>query len=218
MDSARSSNLKWPMAVYNLFSKRQRAQTSVTSVPLSYDRLPDPLRVQIVQIWLHALGDQGHYNSLGNKVRSTYDFLVEALCHEYGVFRLPESKNPFDDTSLGQLVTFFGQTRDISRALDVIEITFRAINRFSRFQNYLYRVNASEIADEAITDLNHRLQEHGVGYRFVDDQIVRIDSELVHREIVAPALQLLTGSQYAGAQQEYLKATNITGAAMAKRP
>ena len=54
--------------------------------------------------------------------------------------------------------------------------------------------------------LNYRLKEHGVGYQFTDEQIIRTDSELIHSEIVKPALKLLGQPHYAGAQEEFLKA------------
>ena len=64
----------------------------------------------------------------------------------------------------------------------------------------------SEIADEAIEELNYRFKEHGVGYQFINEQIIRTDSELIHAEIVKPALKLLHQNHFAGAQEEFLKA------------
>ena len=61
-------------------------------------------------------------------------------------------------------------------------------------------------ADSAIEELNGRFKEHGVGYCFTDGQIVRIDSDLSHSEVVQPALGILNQKQYAGAQQEFLQA------------
>lgn len=54
--------------------------------------------------------------------------------------------------------------------------------------------------------MNLRFKEHGVGYCFKNKQIIRIDSEFVHSEIVRPALKILDQKQYAGAQQEFLNA------------
>jgi len=45
-----------------------------------------------------------------------------------------------------------------------------------------------------------------VGYQFVEGQIVRIDSEVIHEEVVKPTVALLRGPEYAGAQDEFLKA------------
>jgi hypothetical protein len=45
-----------------------------------------------------------------------------------------------------------------------------------------------------------------VGYRFEDKQIIRIDSEFIHVELVKPVLKLLKKPEYAGAQNEFLNA------------
>jgi hypothetical protein len=70
----------------------------------------------------------------------------------------------------------------------------------------LRRSNASEIADAAIEELNARFREHGVGFQFTEGEIIRIDSELIHAEVVKPALALLHAKHFAGAQAEFLKA------------
>ena len=46
----------------------------------------------------------------------------------------------------------------------------------------------------------------GVGYQFADGEIIRVDSHLIHAEVVKPALSLLRGVEFAGAQAEFLKA------------
>jgi hypothetical protein len=68
------------------------------------------------------------------------------------------------------------------------------------------RENESKRADKAIEELNTRFQEHGIGFQFIDDKIIRIDSELIHSEVVKPALVLLHGNEYDGAHSEFLKA------------
>jgi hypothetical protein len=54
--------------------------------------------------------------------------------------------------------------------------------------------------------LNARFREHGVGFQFADGEIIRVDSELIHAEVVKPALALLHTKDFAGAQAEFLKA------------
>jgi hypothetical protein len=76
----------------------------------------------------------------------------------------------------------------------------------TRSYGYLQRGNADEIADNAIEELNARFKEHGVGYQFSDGTIVRVDSELVHAEIVKPALVVLRQPDFASAQSEFLAA------------
>ena len=69
---------------------------------------------------------------------------------------------------------------------------------------------ASERADDAINELNTRFREHGIGFQFVEGEIVRVDSELIHSEAVKPALRLLNEKNYHGAQQEFFSLSNLS--------
>ena len=103
-------------------------------------------------------------------------------------------------------MNFFLQEAEVDKSLDVVELTFWVIDRHTRHLGYIPGRNSSAIADDAIRELNDRFKEHGVGYCFENGRIVRIDSQLVHAEVVKPALALLSGEEYAGVQQEYLQA------------
>ena len=164
------------MPIFNIFSKRQKMLRGEVPDVYVYDKLPEPLRVQIIHIWRDTIvNEEQYYNayrSYPDNARTAYTLIVECLCREYGVFRLSESKG---------------------------HVGYRD-------RNYLHRPNASKIADEAIEELNYRFKEHGIGYQFTNGQIIRTDSELIHAEIVKPALKLLHQKHYAGAEQEFLKA------------
>ena len=193
------------MTIFDIFSKRQKKIRGELPDVYTYTNLPDPLRCQIAYIWLDALGSKDDYYSV-KSVHSAYEFIIETLCREYGLFRLPgtdeyDKRNYFDE-----LINFLGYEKNVERALDAIELSFRVIDRMTRDRNYLNRNNGSKIADEAIEELNTRFQEHGIGFQYTNGTIIRIDSMLLHAEIVKPALRLLKEKCYAGAQQEFLKA------------
>jgi hypothetical protein len=96
--------------------------------------------------------------------------------------------------------------RNTERVLDAIELSFHFIDNFTRNPQYLHKQDASKQADDAIRELNARFKEHGLGYQYSDGEIFRIDSEFLHTEAVKPALSLLRGKEFAGAQGEFLKA------------
>lgn len=174
----------------NIYSKRQKRLRGETPDVYTYDDLPYPLTVQIALIWKDNFGT---YQQL------PYKTIVESLCREYGVFQLaisPGKKREYYD----ELYNFILHEIDIEKVLDAIELSFLYI------VSYWKQLGDSRKADDAIAELNYRFKEHGVGYQFTNGQIVRIDSELTHNEIVKPALRLLDQKQYAGAQQEFLKA------------
>ncbi len=201
------------MPIFDLFSKRQKKLRGETPDVYVYDELPNPLRVQIVHIWRDTLGNDAQYNGVAygdyryRSVREAYRFIVNTLCHEYGVFTLPGTMERYGDGNyVEELRDFFLQEEDVEKALDAVELSFLTIDRFTRSLNYLERRDASERADRATEELNARFKEHGVGYQFTNGEIIRVDSELIHSEVVQPALKLLNQEHYAGAQQEFLTA------------
>ena len=201
------------MPIADLFSKRQKKLRGEVPDVYVYDDLPRPLRVQIIQIWRETLGylqiERGEWGQIvyNSNVEHAYRYIVESLCHEYGVFQLagPHIQLGIRNTHT-ELETFFLEEKIIARALDAVELSFDVIDHVTRKREYLQRNDASEIADDAIEELNERFKENGIGYQFTSGQIIRIDSELIHSEIVKPALTLLHEKHYAGAQQEFLKA------------
>ena len=194
------------MPIFEIFSKRQKRLRGETPDVYQYDRLPDPLRVQIIHIMYDVLGNQQQYQGYRhNQVEEAYDFIASTLCHEYGVFRLPADYYGHENKMM-DLVHFFLQVKDFEKAIDVIELSFHVIDAYTRDYRYLNKGDASEAADRAIQELNDRFKEHGVGYHYANGKIVRIDSEFVHSEVVLPALRILNRKEYAGAQEEFLKA------------
>lgn len=194
------------MGIVDLFSKRQKALRGELPDIYTYDALPQPLRVQIVHIWKDSLGSEANYRDSYRGAYGAYKFIVETLCREYGLFRLPGSRDHGDRNYYSELIGFILNESDTERALDAVELSFRVVDRFTRNFDYLHKSNASEVANLAIKEINARFQEHGVGFQYIDGEILRIDSQLIHAEVVRPALLLLHGSNYAGAQAEFLKA------------
>lgn len=125
---------------------------------------------------------------------------------EYGLFRLQEDSSYRSRNYSSELFNFFLKADGVEEALDVVELTFRVIDRITRRRDYLHRHDANERADQAIEELNNRFKEHSIGFQFVEGEIVRVDSELIHSEAVKPALRLLNSKDYEGAQQEFLSA------------
>lgn len=171
-----------------------------------YDTIPDPLKVQVIHIWLETLGNERTYNESRLGTQGAYQFIAETLCREYGLFLLPGKTTHAYRHYLEELSNFLLQEQDCDKALDVIELSFKVINRMTRNWDYLHRNDADHSADNAIEELNTRFREHGVGYEFTNGEIIRVDSRLLHAEAVKPALIFLREPEYKGAQAEFLTA------------
>jgi hypothetical protein len=187
------------MAILDIFSKRStRGKTKPRDV-FTYDVVPPELRVQVVHLLRDVLGDDDHYNDDG---RNAYRWIHDGLAREYGTFRLADGRDEFE-----ALIQFFLSTEESEKALDIIEQAFFYINRIIRQRGRGFG-DSRTTADEVIDELNCRFLEHGIGYRFEPqaEKLLRLDSEFLHAEVVKPALGLLHGGSYAGANAEFLKA------------
>lgn len=193
------------MAIFDLFSKRQKVLRGEVPDVFIYDSIPHALRVQIVHIWHDCLGSRDEYYDNYKRVKGGYQFIVETLRREYGKFRLAGEEYQNWDY-MEELINFFLQEEDTEKALDVIELSFRFADRLAREYQYRKLSNPSKSIDDAIAELNARFKEHGIGFQFEEGELIRVDSQLLHAEAVKPALVLLSAKEYEGAQQEFLNA------------
>lgn len=180
------------MTVTNIFSKRQKWLSGEVPGAYRYDLIPDALRVQIVQILDEVV------SRVDEDPRDVYSGVARLLRKEYGTFRLAASPHADDREDL---ITFVLQEADVSRVLDAVEVLFGFFQFIAKRRSYV-----RPQVQESVSELNIRFSEHGVGYQFENGRIIRRDSEYVHAEVVKPALQILAGKNYPGAQEEFLKA------------
>ena len=182
--------------IFDLFSKRQKRLKGDIPDIYTYDTIPNELRVQIVHIWYDVLGNNDDYYGYHQEVKSAYKFTVDTLCREYGLFCLPSHTKYGDREYLTELTKFFLDIKDIDKVIDIIELSFKVIGHFTKDYDYLYRNHREELIESSINELNNRFKEHGIGYQFIENEIIRIDSELIHNEAVKPALKLLNQKNY----------------------
>lgn len=190
------------MAIFELFSKRQKKLCGDMPDVYSYEEIPQALRVQIVHIIRDTFGEDG-YSS--NDSSGAYQYIHKALCKEYGVFTLKQHAR----SDAEAVLDYFLNCDDYEHCLDVIEITFRTIQNYVAENYYSYKqcTTSSQEPDDAIEELNKRFKENGVGYEFASGELIRIDSQFIHSETVKPVLLLLKSNEvYSGANQEFLKA------------
>jgi len=192
------------MAIVNLFSKRQKVLRKEAPDVYEYAQVPHPLRVQIAHILRDLLGRPVNYDI--NGCREAFGKIEQLLCREYGLFTLGTKPMDLTGTPDARVIEFLLTERDHERVLDVVEISFRLLQVLleSSFE-WQSRVPEEKL-DRAIAELNARFREHGIGYQYEGGEMIRVDSQLIHAEVVKPALALLTANEYAGANAEFLKA------------
>ena len=191
------------MTIADLFSKRQQRIRPETPDVHEYALIPRPLRVLIAHILRDLLGHEVTYDL--NGCLEAFGEIELTLCREYGICNLPTTPTDLTATPDVRVIDFLLHEEDQEKVLDVVEVSFRLLNRLRSSPEWQGRI-PQEKFDRAVTELNARFREYGIGYQYENGEMVRIESPYLHAEVVKPALALLSFKEYAEAQAEFLKA------------
>ena len=195
------------VAVISLYSHRKHVQEGNVPDVYVYDELPTKLRVQIVQICEDAIGSFHVYSTMElhrfPENNEGWRFIHDVVAREHGVFELSGERS-----IAARCSTFVLECDSVERVLDLVEVSFRYVDRLARtFSDHDREQRGIKCkATCAINELNERFRRAGVGYRFESGMIIRIDSELIHSEVVQPALGYLQQPGFEGPRDEFLKA------------
>lgn len=191
---------------YKLFSKRTKNGEAVDVY--QYDRLPREFRNQVFYIWNDTIGfvsqaidsfGFGDYTPAEKISLSFFENIEDYLLRAYGRLKLANA-----DTPCSRVFSFFSNS-NTEECLDVIELSFRSLPFFHAQRSRMFS-DLRLTPQAATTELNDRFREHGIGYRFEDGLLIRVDSEYLHAEAVQPALQLLHDPRFKSALDEFVNA------------
>jgi Domain of unknown function (DUF7014)/AbiJ N-terminal domain 4 len=198
------------MAIWELFSKREKKRKGELPDVYQYDNIPEALRGQIAHVVRDAVGrcriEQSYTVDFPHPPNQYWNAIYKVIIREKGWFILSEkySNSPPDTQCIDHLMT--SSTEDV---LDLVEVIFAYINGPIQEMHPDERRHHG-IGDPvlAVNELNGRFREHGVGYELAGNKIVRIDSEYIHNEAIKPALSLLhrAGKRFSGPLDEFLDA------------
>lgn len=179
--------------LFNLFSNRESARRGELPDVYTYGELPPNLRVQCVQVMQECC----------QRLMLEDDHLhrcIKILRKNLGVFLLgPRGADHTDcygrHDPEKEYYNSFLHEGNVERALDYLEVFFGVLS-----ERYTHHIVPFE------EEINTCFRQAGVGFQLEDYKIIRIDSQLVHTEVVKPALAFLSAKYLKGAQEEFLKA------------
>ena len=195
------------MPVLDLFSYRKRVAEGKLPDVYTYDDLPNTLRVQIAHIWHDAIGPfhsySGYFMGSHTENNQGWQQIHDAVAREHGRFDL--GREPRIDE---RCIAYLLNAKSVEQVLDLVEFSFVYIDRVARKFNHFERRTRgiTATANEAINELNKRFLRAGIGYQYDAGRIFRVDSELIHNEIIRPALRYLYQQGFEGPRDEFLKA------------
>lgn len=189
------------MARFDLFSKRQRDIANAGEADVyQYDTVPANFRIQLLNIAGNAFGEDRTYRQgKGHVTNPNWIWIDDTYTHERGLNPLGGEKH------LPPLIRAKFSAMDDADALDLVDlIGFRVHGVDQKIKNIYQRIAPDRYIH--IDEINFRMREARMGYQFEEGRLTRVDSQFIHGEIVKPALVLLSGKGFAGAQQEFLAA------------
>jgi hypothetical protein len=192
------------MSIFETFSKRQakREQAGQPDV-YQYDDLPDALRAQIYFILRDTLG-RDYERTVGRNHHSSglWAELHDQMCWELGVFNLDDNAR----LDAQEKCRRFLLSAPTPKAIDFVEMAFWVVAQLHDLTDHAANPGVQMTPEDAIEELNYRLKDHCVGYQFIGDEIVQVDSQYIHAEAVKPAISLLNTAGFDGALEEFLDA------------
>lgn len=182
------------MAIYDTYSRRKRLAEKGEPDVFVYASVPDTLRGQVQIILKGAIGK---YNNNG------WHFIRKLLCRELGKITLSGQEDPLSDCLI-----YLNNQSKVDHWLDLVEICCVFVDRGLReaLESRLREFGIEQKAEDAIGELNERFRRAAFGYRYEAGKIIRVDNELLHAEVVKPALHFLADDRFTGPREEFLSA------------
>lgn len=177
----------------NLFSERNKAKSA--DEVIIFDELPEKLRIQFKFIVDDIFDRYGRYYEIHKD-----------LCEEYGELSL-SSEYPLgrsDRTTIIELI--LDENTNIETVFDILELTLRYYN-YDLHENYPFENNEiTEIMEDLENKINIRFKESSVGYKMINLEIIRIDSEATFKQIIEPTINLTHNELFENVNLEYVDA------------
>ncbi|EMD0831191.1 hypothetical protein VP018_003063 [Morganella morganii] len=204
------------MRIRNTYSKRQKQLRGELPDVYQYGMLPDQLINQISHLVNSYLGECNRYidikvnKKLGKKTFPDYIYekIYSELCFALGEEKLIKINSDYNQSYEKDIFIRLRNEESIENCLDIIEILFIILNENNeeiiKNRNLNCLINHYKML---ISTLNQLFRESGFGYQFEENQLIRVDSKILHSEVVKPAIYLLSSNDYyKGANEEYLLA------------
>ena len=178
----------------NLFSERNKTK-NVDEV-IIFDKLPEKLRIQLKFITEDIL----------DKHKNSYTIIHKALCEKKGKLSLSPKRHLGYRDKETMLELFINEKDDINIIFDIVELTLRYHSYFL-YEKYDYNKQyAKETMQEVENKINIRFKESSVGYKVIDCNIIKIDSETTFNEIIKPTIKLTHSKLFENVNLEYIDA------------
>ena len=197
------------MPFYETYASRVAAAESAgTPDVYIYDELPPFPREQIAQILRKCIGpgwegNSRDYDTIPLNANEVWEEIADVMRREVESFFHFGRNEELCEYPYGHCMSYLRKSNDLAGVLSLIEISAHTMENLQSAPDWR---GATEDPAEGVVELNQRFLRAGIGYQFENGQIVRVDSQYVHAEIVKEALRLLCEPGFEEANAEFMKA------------
>ena len=187
-----------------IYSRRRRQAEATGHDVYNYYEITTRVRVQVVQMLEAGLGSAVTSLLDGRSGNNPcYEHIVKTMRRELGVQQLVAMNY---ESLKHELFLWLQSELNIDQWLDGVELSLQDVEKVTPQQIFRSLYRPSEKPEDVIADFNARMLEAAVGYQYVSGQIIRIEFQHIHIDVVVPALQLLSDPKFDSANREYRSA------------
>lgn len=186
---------------FKLFSERN------TDEPIhdvfQYEYIPEKLRIQIIHLLNETFTEDNYIED--DMSYYFWERTEKMIKKEMGILKLEGY------ASKESVIKFLIKESD-TRTIDTIDIISFIINDFINIiEDETQPPKPEEVVmleklENCITEINYRFAQNSVGYEIINGQLIRIDNQLVHQEVIKPAIKLLFEEGFKTASEEFYQA------------
>ncbi|WP_427108392.1 STM4504/CBY_0614 family protein [Lysinibacillus xylanilyticus] len=163
-----------------------------------YDVIPRNFRNQFANI-LVEVSNKFDYHDTHNS--NFWEYVKKDLVIELGIYNLTTTSEGISENGTANVVlNYLIQCAD-SVAIDVMDFLIYKHYEFTKHKPYIYHQCQS-----AFSRINQKLKQNSLGYEILGNQLIRIDNQYIHSEIVKKAIVLLQEQEFHSVSDEFLKA------------
>lgn len=183
------------MALPMIYSRRKRLAQQDQADVYQYESMSPKLRQQI----LFVLSDWNSHITTYSRDLIVFKFVIKHMRKELGAPALSNYAHDDEDEFSAWFLSF----DNLDHLINSIE--FAIIGARSVVD---YNIDGPKTLIDGIAEINARSLEDGFGFQIEGGQFIQIGNKFNHKQIIVPALHLLSGVNYSEANKEFRQAFN----------
>jgi hypothetical protein len=136
-----------------------------------------------------------------------WDKIAKVARREIESFLYFGISNEVNEVLYEHCMEYLRNSNNVADVLSLVEFCAQEMGELARSGNAsAFLRGATEDPAEGVVELNERFLRAGVGYQFENGEIIRVDSQYVHAEVIKEALRLLCEPGFEEANTEFMTA------------